>query len=288
MKNTPPSEVNTIATEGINAMRINRREWLTKSTAIGLTTLGVGQVSGASTGEFTPSDYQESLSKRRENDWAVTEWRDHLVDKGTDIRVADTSKTVTFWESEDSSGDGTSSQEMDKRDISLNITYYIYDGAGDQIDLDWTLDPPGGPTRVNKHTQPPDDAAAIGWSDNDYVKDGDTYFDSYGHHLTAHNSVTPEGVAIGWKDAPAGLDAAQDGNGSVGGWFGVPVEPRSGSDPDQRRIFVDYYHVWLTGRITGIGFGSGGPAISWSIDTHNWVEQDNVHEEDAIEYIGGP
>lgn len=168
------------------------------------------------------------------------------------------------------------------------MTYYIYDGGGSYIDFNWFMDPPGDTTTsINEATNQPDDKAAVGWSDNDYVKDGDTYFDNYGSHISGENSVTPQGVAINWADAPAGLDAAQQGKTTVEGWFGVPIEPRSGSDPDQRRLYVDFYHLWSGGTITGISF-SPAPSIGFDWTTQYWVKEDDKYEKDIKKYIGGP
>ncbi|WP_459192404.1 hypothetical protein [Halosimplex sp. J119] len=169
------------------------------------------------------------------------------------------------------------------------MTFNVYDGGGEEIDFDWVLDPGGdSPTSINDETNPPDDVAAIGWAEIDYVKDGDTYFDDYGSHIDHQNSVTPQGVSITWDDASAGLDAAQDGESTAEGWFGIPLESRSGSDPDERRIFVDYYHRWTAGRITGINYGAGGPTVSFSVETQKWVKEDDAYEKDIQNYIGGP
>lgn len=267
-------------------MKSTRRSVLKFGTAAGAAALGTGTVSGRDPDEFTPQDYQNALELRRQEDWGVDEWRDHIVDRGGTILVSDTTKTVNNWESDDV---GPSINQLSSGDVSISITYVIYDGGGNEVDFDWTLDPPGyAESTLTENTQKPDDIAGIGWSDNDYVKDGDVYFDSYGSHLSSANSVTSAGAVVQWNDGGAGLDAAQNGESTASGFFGIPVAPRTGSDPDQRRIYVDYYHRWLAGRITGISFGTGGPSVGFSFETQYWVKEEDKYEKDVEQYIGGP
>lgn len=203
----------------------------------------------------------------------IDKWNQWLSNQGFTTRQVLARDYVTPGQPKPSS-DGFSTQNLEKSHIDRALTVSKHDGyEGTHVAdfyWDWVVlsyNPGDG--------EPPKDPVTIGWNDNFYDHE-QSYVNDYDYNTYESDSVElwenrPEGATFKYKDDPVNSDKTYTAN--VGTYMNA-----IGSTSSLRDVIFNYYHTWDQVDITGISWGSGGPAIQFGNERKRWLLSTEVDE----------
>jgi len=233
---------------------------------------GVGTLAGASSLTYfvgsTVSAHRERKEKiEKEKIEELFEQREagelesfhsKLRDAGFDVsssthhfRISRGGFDIQKIKSENGGEDIIVSPDYPKNDLKMTVS--LYEGYPRSMgDLEWEIN-----LGAWEDGDPPDDLLTLGWSDEQYLYDGEK-------HSSDHELHSREATGAVWTYDDTDLDWYDSDEGYV-----TAILQQQG-DCNTRKLYATFEHTWNDITITGIDFGSGGVTISYNSTTDYW------------------
>lgn len=241
---------------------------------LGASAAGVGLFSGIGSARNAENIYEQSLVLRRRANWDVDTWHEYLERRGLNPQYRKRHVVIPSGGG-NMNGSEVGTQKLDKKDATFTYTYTYYNDFGYAgADIDWDIS--GG---VDDYGEDPADTLSIEFSDDHYTRtfevDDWVYYDEHVVDPSDSDSKKPNGGAVGaWKDGKA---AESDSSA----FFGVRIEPETGTTEYDRILEYDFRHAWEGGSIKSIVFGTGGFNVNYSDQTRTWDYEESFRESDV-------
>lgn len=209
--------------------------------------------------EDRDSFYENSLQLRRENNWSVDEWRNHLRNKG-DGTLLQTGKASRQLMPDEDDGTFDTQHISDSSNLVLDISMYEETTiAGSFLYADMHFEANDSIWQLGKN---PMDAVGFSWDQDEYDFNGSgDEWSASDESLIDKGSLTGGGVTFKFRDR---------GHVQEGHWISIPLAVEGGT-PSTRNVICSYMHTYNQTEITDITINSQGDVqVTLTDSTAKW------------------
>lgn len=244
-------DIHNMMSENRKSNTSRRRKVLkTVGSVFAASSFGSGAVAAGGTRSEKEDERRryEALSNMRDKGVGIDQFHRILEKNGFKVVSSTTNAyNVSF---QHGSGGQVGTMQYPKDALTVTVSHYLGQYSK-YCDIDWTVNTGG----FNGGEDPADNFT-LGWTENQYLFDGETHSDN-----SSLRNRDAEGAVWSWRDADYYTD------GGVSGYGTAYLDDQG--DCNKRHYYGTFEHTWQEVSINSISFG-GSVNIVYSDETKRW------------------